>query len=117
MVVVVMRMRASPARGRGLGTCSTARRPRPLKTTAFIVVMRTLRRSKKHELDRSELRQTGANGAAAAGNPAAPGLCVWDRWAHGLGGVGPIGSFPTHPVAYRSHTPVNAPSRAAGPRD
>ena len=39
MVVVVMRMTASPTRGIGLGTSSTAIRSLPLKTTAFIVFM------------------------------------------------------------------------------
>src|SRR6187399_3215882 len=40
MVVVVMRMTASPARGAGLGTSSTAIWSLPLNTTAFIVFMK-----------------------------------------------------------------------------
>src|SRR3954469_17438760 len=37
MVVVVIRITASPARGLGFGTSSTALRSLPLNTTAFIV--------------------------------------------------------------------------------
>jgi hypothetical protein len=41
IVVVVILMTASPARGTGLGTSSTAIRSLPLKTTAFIDFMTT----------------------------------------------------------------------------
>jgi hypothetical protein len=65
----------------GLGTSSSAIRPRPLKTTAVMVVMGRLRQTKKHEADRSKMRPIGDRAHACSGKSARG--AVWGLW--GLG--------------------------------
>src|SRR4051812_42423342 len=57
MVVVVMRISASPAPGRGLGMSSIERWSVLWKTTAFMVGIGGLRTEKKHEWGRGRTRR------------------------------------------------------------
>src|SRR5262245_53041982 len=87
MVVVVIRMTASPARGLGFATSSTAMRSLPRKTTAFIVFMRWLPQRDQHEPRRADWCDCADPSLTGDGDPS-PGRRTsgWHGMAFGVAG-------------------------------